>query len=288
MEQLQLQDFERDYFEFLLSDELEQFKGDGSKVTRALLKAFAQQFDDLLGASKEIAEKTNIGTAEGVNLDGCGDIVQLTRAQAAMLSNEVTTDVNDIKPEVLDSVKTPMDILAAHAPYGIVPFTVIDDERYREYLWFKVFLNTNHCTFPDVMKALEAFWTRTPLHYTERPVIGGMRCHATIKVSTPVMRVGSPYSSSLDDTWGANYARLFFLIPIIKAAGVQLLREETTHADTGPAKIRVTSVLPATLTRITMPEATIRPAMEPATVRVECALPAVMARITMPEAEPQE
>ena len=241
MEQLQLSDFERDYFEFLLSDELEQFKGDENKVTQALLRAFARQFDDLLEGAKEVAEKTNIGTAEGVNLDGCGDIVKLTRAQAAMLSNEVTTDLSSIQPEVLESVKTPMDVLAAHAPFGIVPFEVIDDDRYREYLWFKVFLNTNHCTFPDVVKALEAFWTRTPLRYTERPIINGRRYHGTIKVSTPTFRPG-------------NDARLFFLIPIIKAGGVLLLREATTVADMEPSTVRAKAVLTATSARVALPQ----------------------------------
>ena len=265
MEQLQLLDFERDYFEFLLSDELEQFKDERHKVTRALLKAFAKQFNDLLATSKEVHEKTYLARPDEINpddprtygatdaqLDGCGDIVKLTRAQAAMLSNEVTTDVSSIQQEVLDSVKTPMDVLAAHAPNGIVPFDVIDDNRYREYLWFKIFLNTNHCTFPDVVKALEAFWTRSQLHYTERPVINGRRCHATIKVST-AFHVGSQLPGE-SRAWAGHEARLYFLIPIIKAAGVLLLREATTTIDMKPGTVRIKPLLTQTVARVTLPQ----------------------------------
>lgn len=45
---------------------------------------------------------------------------------------------------------------------------VLDDESYRRYLIFKVWKNTNNCTYYDIIKALRMFWER-PLYYREDP-----------------------------------------------------------------------------------------------------------------------
>jgi hypothetical protein len=123
---------------------------------------------------------------------------------------------------------------------------VIDDARYREYLWFKVFLNTNKCTMYDVLKALKFFWTRSRVRYIEGPIINGQRHHAAILLR------------SLDSFPGTdNSARLFFLLPIIKAAGVLLLREATTVTEMRPAELRAKPVVTGTAARVAMPRVTI-------------------------------
>ena len=42
------------------------------------------------------------------------------------------------------------------------------DESYRRYLIFKIWKNTNNCTYHDVIKALRMFWPK-PLYYREDP-----------------------------------------------------------------------------------------------------------------------
>lgn len=232
-------DFQRDYYELLRADDLEQFKGEDNVATQAILRAIGRQLDEVLEAFKELASKRHIRGAEGVQLDGCGDIVKLTRSQAAVLSNEVTTDFASIDKEVLASVTTPMALLERHAQNGIIPFDVIDDKRYQEYLEYKVFLNTNTCTYPEIMKAVRMFWMRSPVYYVEDVNVEGTEYHAAILLRTAKL---TP----------SQNARLFFLVPMIKAAGVQLLREATTVVDmTGT--VRVKPIIAATLARVKLP-----------------------------------
>jgi hypothetical protein len=239
-----LETFERDYFDFLLSDELHQFKADSSVVTTALLKAIARQQEELLEAFRDLATKTNVDGSDGAQLDGCGDIVKLTRAQAGTLSNEVTTDFASIDQEILQKVTTPTELLQRHAPNGIIPFDVIDDERYREYVKYKIFLNSNHCTFPDVMKAIKMFWARSAVRYIEDVTISGQEYHAAMLLKTTTLRP-------------EQNARLFFLIPIIKAAGVLLLREATTYVEMQPDELHVGGVIAGTVARVTIPQITV-------------------------------
>ena len=77
-------------------------------------------------------------TAEGIQLDGIGNIVDLSRTQALIWSN-------------LAGQNVPMD-----------------DELYRLYLMFKIFLNTSEGTYADIVRALKMFWPRTPIYYSER------------------------------------------------------------------------------------------------------------------------
>lgn len=237
-------DFRRNYCELLESDELQQFKGEDCTTTQALLRALGRQLDEVLEAFRELAAKRHVDGAEGVQLDGCGDIVKLTRSQAAMLSNEVTTDFASIGSETLSRVKTPMDLLERHSQYGLIPFEVIDNERYREYLKYKIFLNTNTCTYPEVMKAVRMFWTRSLVYYIEDVNINGTDYHAAILLRTPKLTV-------------SQNARMFFLIPLIKAAGVMLLREATTFVEIDPFEIRAKPIITSVAARVRLPQLTI-------------------------------
>jgi hypothetical protein len=236
-----IEDYSPDFLEALLGDELEQFKGDGKTVNRAMLEALSACLQDVVGALLDLNRLRTLDEAQGAQLDGIGDIVKLTRAQAGMLSNEVTTDFASIDGTVLANVTTPTDLLERHATYGIIPFDVIDDDRYREYLRYKIFLNSNHCTYPDLMKALRMFWSESPVTYAEDiDLENGVEYHATILLDSGTL------------TPDQN-ARLFFLIPIIKAAGVMLLRKATTFARMNPFGIRAKPVIPIVSARIKLP-----------------------------------
>jgi len=238
---MRIEDYAQDFLKALIDDELEQFKGEENTKIRVFLEAMAACLDELSQASLDLARKRSLDGAEGVQLDGIGDIVKLTRAQSAMLSNEVTTDISTIDESVLSGVTTPTDLLERHAQYGIIPFDVIDDDRYREYLRYKIFLNSNHCTYPDLMKAIRMFWTKGPVTYSEDVDLGdGQKYHATILLDAGVVQSGQD-------------ARLFFLLPIIKAAGVMLIRKAMTITPMDPKTIHVGGAMHGCIMETTLP-----------------------------------
>lgn len=230
--------FERDYFKFLLSDEIAQFQS--GKSNAVLLAAIARQLESVAHALRQLITETSVETAYGIPLDNIGDIVKLTRAQAGLLSNEITTDFASIDKEILQQVSTPSDLLESHAQNGIIPFPVVDDTRYRAYLKYKIFLNNNMCTYPELMKSMRMFWTRSPVLYTEDVTHNGQPLFATICLETPELPPN------------AN-ARLFFLIPIIKAAGVSIIRKATTVTETAPKTIRAGGAIFSGVMETTLP-----------------------------------
>lgn len=125
-----------DYVQLLRDDLLEQFKD--KPVIDALMEAIGTQLNDVRQFFEDLRDKRSIQTAEGKQLDGAGDIVVLSRMEAGALAC--------INKSVF----------------------VLDDESYRQYLIFKVWKNTNNCTYYDIIKALRMFWER-PLYYRETP-----------------------------------------------------------------------------------------------------------------------
>lgn len=225
-----IQTFKRDYESFLVDDMLQQFKSENTPNSNTLYKALAIELQEIANAFIEINTKTTLETATGINLDNIGDIVKLTRAQAAMLSSEIVNNLEDVPPDEIkklpDSVK---ELLNAHASFGIIPFKVLDDERYRELLKFKIFLNCTNCNYYDVKKAFSMFWNKTPVYYSEDVVINGVNYPATIMLSTP----------ELDPS---QNARLFFIIPVIRAAGVAVIKKAETVYERKYKTIRSTGV----------------------------------------------
>lgn len=125
-----------DYVELLREDLVDQFKE--KPVIDALMEAIGTQLNDVRQFYEDLRDKRGIQTAEGKQLDGAGDIVVLSRMEAGALAC--------INKSVF----------------------VLDDESYRRYLIFKVWKNTNNCTYYDIIKALRMFWER-PLYYREDP-----------------------------------------------------------------------------------------------------------------------
>lgn len=85
-------------------------------------------------------DQRGVHTAVGKQLDGVGDIAVLSRLEAGELAC------------VKESVY------------------VLDDESYRNYLIYKIWKNTNNCTYYDIIKAFRMFWDK-PLYYREDPEI---------------------------------------------------------------------------------------------------------------------
>ena len=125
------------YLEKLRRDLLEQFK-DKPNI-EVLQEALAKELEEVHKFFDELNTLRWLQTAEGVQLDGIGDIVVMSRAEALVVSR-------------MAGVNIPMD-----------------DDNYRLYLTFKIHLNTNECTYSDVFRALKMFWARTPLYYSEDP-----------------------------------------------------------------------------------------------------------------------
>lgn len=125
-----------DYIELLRDDLLEQFKE--KEVIDALMVAIGTQLNDFRAFCEALVNERTVLMAVGKQLDGVGDIVKLTREEAGALA------------------------CAVESVY------VLNDDDYREYLIYKIWKNTNNCTYADVMKAFRMFWDK-PLHYKENP-----------------------------------------------------------------------------------------------------------------------
>ena len=125
------------YLEKLRNDLIEQFKG--KQNIEVLQAALARQLADVYVFFEELNSLLRINSAEGVQLDGIGDIVVMSRAEALAISKKAGQTV-------------PMD-----------------DETYRLYLKWKNALNTTNCTHKDRHSAMRMFWDKSPIYYSEKP-----------------------------------------------------------------------------------------------------------------------
>ncbi len=123
-----------DYIKNLKDDLLEQFK-DRPNV-EALCEVIGEQLNDVYAFFEQLKNKRNINDAEGTQLDGAGDIVCMSRLEAAQLD-------------------------------GAAAASVLPDETYRKYLIYKILKNTCRCTYYEMMNAINMFWTGPPLTYSE-------------------------------------------------------------------------------------------------------------------------
>lgn len=160
---------EVDYIQKLRDDTIEQFKD--KPIIDAFHEAIGIQLNDVRQFYEDLRDKRGVQTATGAQLDGAGDIVVLTRTEAGELA------------------------CLNKSVY------VLEDEDYRKYIIFKIWKNSNNCTYYDVIKALRMFWDR-PLYYREDPEYPATMVFETDK---------------LDET--VDIKKLFDA-PIIRAAGV--------------------------------------------------------------------
>lgn len=119
----------------LFKDLPQQFH-DKAKI-EVLFRSYSRQLEEIKQVFYELDNKTNLEDAEGVNLDNVGGIVNLTRREAGLLAG-----IDVIEP-------------------------VISDERYRQFLKYKVLTNTSNCTYSDLITGNEMLWGIQNLHYVE-------------------------------------------------------------------------------------------------------------------------
>ena len=89
-----------------------------------LIKAFSKQIQELDKVFHDLNTMTDIDDAVGQNLDYVGTIIPLTRKEAGELAGIGVTD------------------------------PVISDDRYRQFLRYQNLVNTNECTYYDLMEGL--------------------------------------------------------------------------------------------------------------------------------------
>lgn len=191
-----------DYVVALKKDLVEQFRGKAN--IEALVEVIGAQFQQVYDFYDQLRYNRDVYTAVGKNLDGVGDIAVLTRMEAAQIAGDP------------------------------IPFEVIDDERYRQYLIYKILKNTCDCTYPDIIKAFRMFWDK-PLYYTEDPAYP-----ATMIFDTGEMD-GTVDTTPLFDT------------PLLRAAGVTLKLYARTKTPMDPAKLYILSGLGFAVTETLLP-----------------------------------
>ena len=124
-----------DWTQKLEDDLIEQFRGRPNIAV--FQKAVARQLGELYAFFYQLYVLQWLDRAEGVQLDGIGNVVDLSRTDALVW-------------QALAGQNSPMD-----------------DGLYRLYLWFKIFLNTSQGTYGDITRTLAKFWPHSPFRYSE-------------------------------------------------------------------------------------------------------------------------
>lgn len=115
----------------------QQFQG--KKNIDVLIRAFGRQLDEIQKVFEDLDRITDLETAYGKNLDMVGDIVPLSRKEAAEIDPR-STSIADMT-----------------------------DERYRQFLKWKLLSNTSDCTYQELMEGISLLWKLENVHYEERP-----------------------------------------------------------------------------------------------------------------------
>lgn len=181
-----------DYVSLLKSDLVEQFRGKAN--IEALVEVIGAELQAVYDFYQQLQGERSVYTAVGKQLDGVGNIVDLNRMEAGKLTGNP------------------------------IPFDILDDETYRQYLIYKILKNNCDCTYPEIIKAFRMFWDR-PLYYSEDP-----NEPATMVFSTGEMQ------GFVDTT-------PLFRTPLIRAAGVTLRLYAITSTPFEPAEIHILSGL---------------------------------------------
>ena len=139
-----------------------------------LLNAFAKQLEEIRKVYEDMQTKLDLDKAVGQNLDYVGSIISLSRKEAGTLAG---LSIND---------------------------PVLSDESYRNYLRYQNLVNTNECTYYDLMEGLGLLWDISPVYYKEMP-----EYPATIILDIPFTKPGGE-TVTLGE------------VPMVKPAGVQI------------------------------------------------------------------
>ena len=191
-----------DFVTKLKQDLVEQFRGTAN--IEALMEGVGVELQEVFDFYEQLRTQRSVDTAVGKQLDGVGDIAVMTRKEAGQLAGNP------------------------------IPFEVIDDDTYRQYLIYKILKNTCDCTYPDIIKAFRMFWDR-PLYYTEDPE----------QPATMIFDTGE-LPGDVDTT-------PLFKTPLIRAAGVTLKLYARTSVEMDTAWLRLRSGLGYAVTVTQLP-----------------------------------
>lgn len=192
-----------DYTTALISDLVEQFHGKAN--IEALIEVVGIQLQSVFCFYEQLRRERDVYSAVGKQLDGVGDIAVMTRMEAGELAGNP------------------------------IPFDVIDDDMYRQYLIYKILKNTSNCTYPDIIKAFRMFWDR-PLYYTEDPE----------QLATMIFDTGE-LTDNVDTT-------PLFKTPLLRAAGVTMKIYAKTIRPVKSPKLIVASGLGCAVTETCLPQ----------------------------------
>lgn len=165
-----------------------------------LVGAVQKQLQDVCKFYEQLRDLRSVYTAQGAQLDGIGQIAVLSRADAGEMANYITST------------------------------DVMSDEDYRRYLIFKIWKNTNSCTYEDIQTAFRMFWDK-PLYYSEYP-------NQPLDTQYPATMVFESSVCSPDD-----HVEKLFDLPFIKAAGVAVIIIAYTEAEEMVYTLQANSLL---------------------------------------------
>lgn len=209
-----------DYVQLLRDDLVEQFKE--KPVIDAIIEAVGVQFNDLYQFFTDLRDKRSIHAAEGRQLDGIGDIAVLSRLEAGELA------------------------------CAKEPVYVLNDEDYRTFLIYKIWKNTNNCTYYDIIKAFRMFWDK-PLYYREDPEVP-----ATMIFETDMLTPEDDVSKLLT-------------APFIKAAGVAIKVIANTESPEMTVELPVGGIMGRGYMSTILPEIEVGETFEDAVLPVSAA-----------------
>lgn len=192
-----------DYIELLKQDLVEQFKE--KPVIDALMEAIGRQLNDVRLFFEDLKTKRSVEESVGKQLDGVGDIVVLTRKEAGEL---------------------------ACIPESVF---VLEDDEYRRFLIYKIWKNTNRCTYYDIIRSFQMFWDK-PLYYREDE-----EQPATMIFET-------------DELAPEDNAQALLNAPFVKAAGVGIKVIAYTTSPEMRCTLPVTGILGRGYQSTTLPE----------------------------------
>ncbi|MCQ2559189.1 MAG: DUF2612 domain-containing protein [Clostridia bacterium] len=126
------------YQEKLNGDLISQFRA--KPRTNILLEALARQLQEVWQTCQDLQNKRNLNQAVGQQLDGIGDIVDLSRKAADKLLKSVVPNNSGL-----------------------------NDANYRNLLRRKILLNSSSCTYYQLIHAFQAFWPDSEIYCSEDP-----------------------------------------------------------------------------------------------------------------------
>lgn len=235
-------------------------------VEERLTKDKPREYDTVLGISYDGArmpgewldeEKSEWKEAAGWSLlDGVGEIVRLTRREAGILAGvkNMKIDAADEKWAAVLADAEARTFLRRHESQGIINTTVIQEDDYRKFLWFKVFLNSSQCTYYNLMYALKFLWDDDFVYDENVPseIEYDDILHATIMLTAPTIYVDDIAEANNLSLW-SDTTKVLFIAPMLKAAGVTLIRKSIVEYPSETVPSYVGAVFNATDYETTLP-----------------------------------